>query len=283
MMLVFLQQRKLSISPSWLWAATTPCADHRSVMRDVHLAIMSTEAPIFSSDWVFSWTKEAFDYASEFDHPPRHLDSSLDEFLSEATHHQRLVSRTLALRRSETKEPVRPAFGALLLMHSLAWSARLLERARTDCGITGCVAIAMVITAFANGGDVRFGTRRILPTMTVLLNRLQQYIKPWIETPGNAQLYCLFVGAHLEHNENTTDPYQLWFTQAFARLCSQMCLTSWSQTRERLEGFFFLDEIHSNAQVWIENVMNDEMNVMAIEELGTVELKSWITPFESSD
>ena len=251
-------------------------------MHGLHLSMMSMQPAIFDHDWVFAQTDKAFAAASKCHPCQSPTDESLDDFLVEATFHQRIVSWALYSQPGNLclEKTTNADFGALLLSHLQTWSARLHGYSRRKSDLQGCVATAMVVASFVYGGDIRYGGRRVLPSLAMLVSQLQCGVKPWIESPGNAQLYCLFVGAHLEHQEAGVLSHWLWFTRAFVRLCYLMNLTTWAQIQERLEGFFFVEKVRLDGNLWVEGTMQTNLTAEDVEQSPTLALESWVSSLE---
>ena len=237
---------------------------------------------IFDHDWVFAQTNKAFVATRKCNPLQSPVDESLDDLLIEATSHQRIISWALHSHPGNIclDKNTQADFGSLLLSHLMTWSARLLEYSRRKVDLQGCVATAMIMAGFVYGGDVRFGGRRVLPSLAMLVNQLQCGAKPWTETPGNAQLYCLSVGAHHEHREAGVLSHRLWFTRAFARLCRLTNLTTWVQIRARLDGFFFVEKVRLDGDLWVEGTMQTDLSAEDIEQSPTLSLESWVSSLE---
>ena len=248
-------------------------------MHGLHLSIISMQPAIFDHNWVFAQTNKAFAAASKCNPRQSPMDESLDDFLVEATSHQRITSWALYSPPGNIclEKTTNADFGALLLSHLQTWSVRLLEYSRRKADIQGCVATAMVMASFVYGGDIRFGGRRVLPSLAMLVNQLQCGVRRWTESPGNAQLYCLFVGAHLEHKEAGVLSHRLWFSRAFVRLCCLMNLTTWVQITERLDGFFFVEKVRLDGDLWVEGTMQGHMTAEDVAESPILKLESWVS------
>ncbi|KAJ9610249.1 hypothetical protein H2200_005026 [Cladophialophora chaetospira] len=68
----------------------------------------------------------------------------------------------------------------------------------------------------------------------------------------NAKLYALFIGAQAERTlplDRRTDDYG-WFNNELVSLAKQMELSEWSDGKEILQGFLYVDRIQPNGSQW---------------------------------
>lgn len=242
---------------------------------DSHLSMMFMRHPIFDPEWANNKLYGSSNISRDCCTESRDFDPSIPKCLR---HIFAQFRDALSIWRSSSLPTVQHTSGEVvgwIVAQSHLRKSRLVTTYLDNSNsIVGCIALAALCVEMTEGCDPTFGRRRLMPSMQTVMRHFYTSMQKQTRT-GNAELWCLFIGAYIEQREapNETD---LWFNVAFALVARRMGLSSWSDVRNIVQGFLYNDSFKPAGSIWVEQVLTAKFDHSKEQQI--IDIPAWVQP-----